>query len=193
MGAVARSEQAEAAAARAFDACFDAHHVELLSFARRRVADRASAEDVVAETFAVAWRRRTDLPDRALPWLYGIAHRLIANQVRGSRRRGRLDQRLASEPADGGRDPAELVSERESVLSAFSSLSESQCAVLRLSAWEGLNARDAASVLGCSTAAFRLRLHRTRRALAKRLAKAGHERDVSPVVGESGYPAEETR
>ena len=160
-----------------FDACFDAHYSNLLAFAIRRVGDHASAEDVLAETFAVAWRRRESLPDPALPWLYGIASRVISNQRRGSRRQLRLGGRLASERTDRGRDPAELVGEREAVVAAFESCTDAQRAVLMLVAWEGLDARDGGAVLGCSAAAFRVRLHRARRALTKHLNASGQEAD----------------
>lgn len=57
-----------------------------MAYARRR-CDDALAEDVVAETFLVAWRRLDDVPAHAaLPWLYGIARRTLANQHRGRER-----------------------------------------------------------------------------------------------------------
>ena len=40
----------------------------VLAYARRH-ANRDDAEDVVAETFHVAWRRRDVVPDEPLPWL----------------------------------------------------------------------------------------------------------------------------
>jgi DNA-directed RNA polymerase specialized sigma24 family protein len=60
------------------------------------------------------------------------------------------------------------------VLAALGRLSESQREVLRLAAWEGMDARRAGAVLGCSPAAYTLRLHRARRRLAKELAAFGH-------------------
>jgi len=180
-------------AARAFEAGFEAHHAAILAFALRRVDERATAEDIVSETFATAWRRRDDVPDPELPWLYAIAARVMANQARGSRRRTRLGARLKSEPPALGRDPAEVVGERDGVLAALAALPERQQEVLRLVAWEGLEPRDAAKVVGCSVAAFRVRLHRARRALAKRLAEAGHEFDGRPVTCSGAAASEETR
>ena len=79
------------------DVLFGAHHADLLRYAARRVGPDA-APDVVADVFLVAWRRRGDLPaDGALPWLYGVAHRIVANHQRGERRRLRLRARLAAE------------------------------------------------------------------------------------------------
>jgi hypothetical protein len=55
---------AESGASR-FDAAFDAHYLKVLAFALRRMESRAEAEDAMAETFAVAWRRRDANPDRS--------------------------------------------------------------------------------------------------------------------------------
>lgn len=48
----------------AFGELVDRHHAALYAFARRRVSDQASIEDVLADTFLVARRRRTEIPDR---------------------------------------------------------------------------------------------------------------------------------
>lgn len=62
--------------------CFRDHCAQVLAFLLRRVSGREAAEDVVADTFAVAWRRRDRIPDPALPWLYVTAAHVIANQYR---------------------------------------------------------------------------------------------------------------
>jgi RNA polymerase sigma-70 factor (ECF subfamily) len=143
----------------------------------RRIEDGDGADDVLAETFAIAWRRRDQMPEPALPWLFGITHRVIANRRRSAKRRARLFNRLAATRIDLGRDPADILAERSEIGRAFARLSDSQREVLRLVAWEGLSASDAAKVLGCSPAAFRVRVHRARSELAKHLGAAGHEGD----------------
>jgi RNA polymerase sigma factor (sigma-70 family) len=168
----------------AFNALFEAHYAGLRRFVMRRIEHRAAAEDILAETFAIAWRRRALTPDPALPWLFVICHRVIANHRRSAKRRLRLTNRLASSRPDLGRDPAELLAERSEIGTAFARLNPAQREVLRLVAWDGLGAADAASVLGCTPAAFRVRLHRARRELAKHLSEAGHE------PGEDAGPAE---
>jgi hypothetical protein len=50
------------------DACFRAHYAEVLAYALRRLGERGAAEDVAAQTFAVAWRRLDALPADPLPW-----------------------------------------------------------------------------------------------------------------------------
>jgi RNA polymerase sigma-70 factor, ECF subfamily len=176
-----------------FDAAFDAHYLKVLAFAIRRMESRAEAEDVAAETFAVAWRRRDTIPDAPLPWLYAVALRVIANDRRSSRRRARRDQRFASESVWHSRDPAEIVESRDEIAAALASLTEQQREVLKLVAWEGLDSRTAASVLHCNPATFRVRLHRARRALAKHLELSGHSADEQPVVPTPCRAAEETK
>jgi RNA polymerase sigma-70 factor (ECF subfamily) len=159
-----------------FERCFRNHYAQVLAFSMRRVSGREFAEDVVADTFAVAWRRRDRIPDPSLPWLYAIAGNVIANQSRSAHRRHKLDKRLAQEAgAVAPRpDPAESLDRRDAFSAAFARLGEPEREVLRLIAWDGLDTRDAARVLGCSPGALRVRLHRARRKLAKQLEAAGH-------------------
>lgn len=67
-----------------FDACFRAHYPEVLAYAQRRVGERGMAEDVAAQTFAVAWRRLSVLPGDPLPWLFGVARQVIRNETRSA-------------------------------------------------------------------------------------------------------------
>lgn len=66
-------------------------------------------------------------------------------------------------------DPTESLDRRDAFSAAFALLTEPDREVLRLVAWDGLDTRDAARVFGCSPGAFRVRLHRARRKLAKQL------------------------
>ena len=72
------------------------HFDALLAYAVRRVPRPEDAADVVADTFLVAWRRRSHLPagDEARLWLYGVARNMLANKRRGDRRRDRLGEAL---------------------------------------------------------------------------------------------------
>lgn len=104
-----------------FETCFDRHYLEIFAFAVRRIRGRESAEDVVADTFAIAWRRRDRIPAPALPWLYAIAANLIANQHRSAGRRHNLDLRLAREAsvAAPGGDVADSLAGRDELAAAF--------------------------------------------------------------------------
>jgi RNA polymerase sigma-70 factor, ECF subfamily len=166
-----RTTEAEAR----FDACFRAHYAEVLAYALRRLGERSAAEDVAAQTFAVAWRRLSALPADPLPWLFGVARQVVRNETRSARRRVRLIARITGQdPPRPAHDPAEGAAARSAIVAALGRLGEGQREVLRLAAWEGLDARRAAAALGCSPAAYTLRLHRARRRLAKELAASGH-------------------
>jgi DNA-directed RNA polymerase specialized sigma24 family protein len=146
-------------------------HRHVLAYALRR-ADPATAEDVVAETFAIAWRRLAEMPDRPLPWLLGVARRVLANHRRGERRRRALVDRLpvpaAPEGAPAGR-----------ALGALASLRERDREVLLLHAWEGLDHAEAGTVMGCSAATFAVRLHRARRRFERELERVDAAAEVA--------------
>src|SRR5579859_601782 len=81
-----------------FESMFRAHYDDLTRFALRRVGPDAAA-DVVADVFAVAWRRRQDVPAGAERlWLFGVAANVIANEHRSAQRRTRLLRRITAEP-----------------------------------------------------------------------------------------------
>jgi RNA polymerase sigma factor (sigma-70 family) len=155
-----------------FEAVFHAHHRAVLRYALRRT-DPATAEEVVADTFLVCWRRLDDMPADPLPWLLGTARRCLANLRRSQTRSRNLAARASRLDTEGeSRDPSDVIGARESIRAAFAGLSESEREVLRLVAWDGLDVAAGARVLGCTRAAFALRLHRARRRLRARLAAA---------------------
>ncbi|MFN8114235.1 MAG: RNA polymerase sigma factor [Solirubrobacterales bacterium] len=149
----------------AFRDLYERSFDEVLSYARRRAVSAGDADDAVAETFLVAWRRFEELPagERRLPYLYGIARRVLANQHRGEARRRRLTDRLEAEAAD--ERGTHGYSARSEVEDALDSLPADQREILGLAYWEDLDAGEIAVALGCSRNAARIRLHRARRAL----------------------------
>jgi RNA polymerase sigma-70 factor (ECF subfamily) len=147
-----------------FVALYEAHGGAVLAFARRRVA-AGEAEDVLAETFLVAWRRRRDLPADALPWLYAVAGNVVRNRYRADRRRAALHARIASQPAFDDDTPDPQLRE------ALAQLKPADREALLLTAWEDLPPERAARAAGCSRATFYVRLHRARGRLADALAQ----------------------
>lgn len=156
----------EAQRRRCLEVLFREHAAAVHAYARRRI-DAASADDTVSEVFAIACRRLEDVPDAALPWLLACARRVLANQRRGARRTGALRRRLAASPslefsAEGG----------DGLLrQALNELAERDREVLLLTAWDGLDAGQAAIVLGCSRGTLAVRLHRARRRLEAALVQ----------------------
>jgi RNA polymerase sigma-70 factor (ECF subfamily) len=151
-----------------FDALFEATNRQVLAYAMRRTRSAADAEDIVAETFTVAWRRIADVPPDPLPWLYGVARRLIANQRRGAGRRLLLHLKLWSEPRGGA---GQLRMEGGPATEALGRLSDTDQELLRLVAWESLDHAGIGQVLGISVNAVAIRLHRARARFAQELEK----------------------
>jgi RNA polymerase sigma-70 factor (ECF subfamily) len=177
------------------EALYRAHARMVLAFAVRRTAQPADAADVLAEVFLVAWRRIDDVPsgDEALLWLYGVAHRVLANGRRAARRRRRLGARLATAlDTHVVVDPVEDLGAVAEVRAAMASLSPEDRDVLQLAGWEGLTAPQIGAVLGLSPVAVRSRVHRARARLRAALPAGedvqqpgwgGHEEaDERPLV-----------
>lgn len=151
-----------------FEGLFRAHVGAVRAYALRRASGDA-AQDVVSETFLVAWRRLDDVPADALPWLLGVARRVLANQRRSAARGAALEQRMASTAATAAA-PAEHVDDGETLRTALARLSDRDRETLILVAWDGLTGARAARAAGCTRAAFAVRLHRARARLATELA-----------------------
>jgi RNA polymerase sigma factor (sigma-70 family) len=158
-----------------YECCYD----DVLRYARRRV-DEESARDVAAETFVVAWRRPDVVPAVALPWLYGVARRVLANESRRVRRQDRVTMRVAA-MRPSPIDETHRVGETQIMAAALAELSAADREAVRLIAWEGLNLSDAALAAGCSRGAFAVRLHRARRRLQ---AAVGGEQSEAPSIRE---------
>jgi RNA polymerase sigma-70 factor (ECF subfamily) len=158
---------------------FESHAPAVLAYARRRLESAEDAEDVVTEVFTTAWRRRSELPEEALPWLYATAAHCVAHTSRARARRSRLGTRLATvrplHPVDA--DPAQTVADaldaRAAVADALDALGDPDAELLRLWAWEQLEPAEIAVVLGCSPGAARTRLHRARTRLREALVSRG--------------------
>ena len=151
-----------------FEEIYRRHAEAVAAYVRRR-APASVAEDVVAQTFLVCWQKLDRVPEEPLPWLYAVARKTLANERRKQARQAPVPASVAAEPELAG-DPVLGV--------AFGRLSERDREVLRLVAWEGLSLRGAATALGCTTVACRVRFHRAKRRLAALL----EELEADPVA-----------
>jgi RNA polymerase sigma factor (sigma-70 family) len=165
-----------------FTLLYEQQYDAVARYVRRR-ADDDAVRDIVAEVFLVAWRRLADLPDHPLPWLYGTARRVLANEVRGARRRTRLESRVADHLDSEVRDHADDVAGQVSIAAALHHLSEVDAEALRLVAWECLSMRQAAQAAECTLPAFVMRLHRARARLRRALTTTPPPRFVA-MTGE---------
>ena len=166
------------------------HYRRVYSYAVSR-AGRQLAEEIVSEVFLIAWRRLADVPKPALPWLLAVARNVVIDQFRAAARRQSVAelQAWAAEARDSSADVADQVAERFAVIAALATLSEADRELLMLVAWQGLPPRQAARVVGCSTAALSVRLHRARRRLEHAMDEIAESAGVAGSDQETG-PAE---
>jgi RNA polymerase sigma-70 factor (ECF subfamily) len=178
-------------AAQRFTLLYDTYHPRVYAYALSR-SSRQVAEEIASATFLVAWERLSDVPQPALPWLLAVARNLVRTHYTRSGQQeaaiAGLAALAAAEPAAG--DVSDAVIERATMLRALAALPAGDQEALTLVAWHGLTAREAATVLGCSRAAFFVRLHRARRRLQAAVEGGpGSGRSLHVAPGRPDSPA----
>ena len=155
------------------------HHPAIIAYFARRIGSQDAA-DAADDVFAVAWRRLDHIPrgDKTLPWLYGVAHNVLANRRRGERRTNRLLARMAAQrqPDLLGPEPQVLRNlEGQQVVEMLSTLRPADQELLLLSYWEGLTHRQIGELLGCSKSAVDARVHRALEKMRQAMRRTGHK------------------
>jgi RNA polymerase sigma-70 factor (ECF subfamily) len=147
--------------------------------APERLAPGDVVDDVVAETFLVAWRRLDDMPEEALPWLLGVARRVLSTHRRAAGRRERLGARLIATHPRTSIEVPEPADER--VAAALAQLSEKDREALILVAWDGLTPQQAAAALGEPAGRLRVRLHRAKHRMKALLDAPSPPRELTQL------------
>lgn len=162
-----------------FEAVYRATYEPLQRYVRRRT-NLDDAEEVLDDVLLVLWQKLPILDQEDyLPWCYGVARRTLANRRRSQQRRVRLLDRLSRESVRSEPPDEVGLDDYPQLAIAFSRLAEPDREVLRLWAWEGLEAREIAIVLGITANAVSLRLSKAKKKLARLfggqdLSDAGH-------------------
>ncbi|WP_422737878.1 RNA polymerase sigma factor [Micromonospora sp. WMMD729] len=150
-----------------FTSLYVAEYAHIVRYGLRRLGDADASAELAQEVFVVAWRRRREVPDRSLPWLYGVARRLLSNQWRSRRAAPDVlpiaDADLTPVAGPSGADVTVGVADLRTALATLNDLDQE---ILRLVGWEELTVSEAAQVLGCTRTTTAVRLHRARRRLA---------------------------
>lgn len=175
-----------------------------LAYAMRRTPSAHDAHDVVADTYLVAWRRLDELrlANTTQAWLYGVAYRTILNRRRSDRRRADLVERALNQGVAAPSDvegPAEKREDLRIVEAALAALPPRDQEVLRLAAYEELDHKEIAVVLGIKAPLVRTMLYRSRKRLNKALSDSparqetgsGHRTDKSIPNLHDEVPREE--
>lgn len=169
-----------------FTRLYAVEYAHIVKYGQRRLADADAAAELAQEVFVVAWRRRQEVPRRSLPWLYGVARRLLANHWRSVRSGAPtvplMDADLVEKDGSSAADTAVAVAD---IRAALATLSELDQEILRLVGWEELAVSEAAQVLGCTRTTAAVRLHRARKrlteAMSSRLTEAMSSRPARQV------------
>lgn len=142
----------------------------LLAYARRRV-DEQTADEVVSETFLVAWRRRDEVPEgHERAWLFGVARNTTLTAARSARRLNRLRSKIrGATPPAWAYSPPEVADRASTLLPALHSLREADREILMLVAWEEMSHAEIGEAMGISPNAVAIRVHRARKRLADRM------------------------
>ena len=148
-----------------FERLFRTHADAVRGYALRRT-DPDDADDVVAETFLIAWRRFDDVPSDAAPWLLGVARRVLSNRRRSDRRVLSLSDRLAERERRKPSLASDDTDLRLTIEAGLEQLPDKEREALLLLAWDGLSTAEASVVLKCTRATLAVRVHRARRRLA---------------------------
>lgn len=169
---------------------YKTHYRPIYAYFRRRLAVDL-VDDAVAETFLVAWKKLDQIPspETTLPWLYGVAHRVLLHQWRSSHRGRRLRRRLDSLGVEAPTPIEELIIsgfEARQALAAVSRLKATDQEILRLSLWEGLSHGDIASVLDLKADTVRQRFSRALTHLTEEFNRLQKQGSQSPAAQEGG-------
>ncbi|GAA2162954.1 RNA polymerase sigma factor [Actinomadura napierensis] len=162
-----------------FAVLFDRYAAQIHRYAARRLGTQ-TADDIVAETFLTAFRKRGtyDLGrPLARPWLYGIATTLVARHHRGEERHYRALQRTGIDPLPEPEAEAVVArvaaQQQERLLGgALSALPAGDRDVLLLVAWGDLGYEEVGEALGIPPGTVGSRLNRARRKLKAALGGA---------------------
>ena len=157
-----------------FAALYERTFPRVYAYVASLLRDRAAAEDVTAQAFERAYRKRGTYRTRRgsrEAWLFGIARNAALDELRRRKRRARLEVEPEDTEAPGADDHAELALRREAVRAAMRALDGRERDLLALKFSAGLSNTEIATVLGLSETAAGTRLHRT----LTKLRKACHD------------------
>jgi RNA polymerase sigma factor (sigma-70 family) len=157
----------------AFAALYDRHAAALHRYVARRLGEGA-ADDIVADTFLTAFRKRARYDPSAArdarPWLYGIAANLIGKHTRSEVRMLRAYARTGADPvltqqettADDAFGRIEDAADQRDLARALATLAQGDREVLLMIAWADLSYAEVAAALGIPVGTVRSRLNRAR-------------------------------
>jgi RNA polymerase sigma factor (sigma-70 family) len=165
---------------RSFDAAFEEEFASLHRYLGRRLGSSV-ADDLAAETFAVAFRSWEKLdPERPVrPWLYGIAANLVRHHWRKERRMFQAYARTGVDPVfaedDEAVERADADTRARELAAVLAELRRDEREILLLHAWAELTDSEIAEALDLPVGTVKSRLSRVRDKLRNQLGEVGQE------------------
>ncbi|HWD56489.1 MAG TPA: RNA polymerase sigma factor [Acidimicrobiales bacterium] len=166
-----------------FTGLFDRHARTVHRYLGTRAAS-SDVEDLVSETFVVAFRSRARYDAayaNAQPWLLGIATNVLRHHRRAEGRRfsrlRRLDRERATDPTDEWVTDLAYAEQSDRVGRAVAAMDERYRDVLLLIAGPGLSYEEVARALGIPIGTVRSRVSRGRAQLRELLGLSGEYPD----------------
>ncbi|MDO8336829.1 MAG: sigma-70 family RNA polymerase sigma factor [Microcella sp.] len=153
-----------------FAAVYARHLPAVSAYLARRV-ERDAVDDLAADVFAVAWRKRETVTEgEELPWLYRIASYMVANHRRRHVARSNALAVLAA--PDSAPSTEDIVLGDLALARAWEELRPRDREVLALAVLEDIPVNAIAVALAITPNAVSVRLHRAKKALAEALERA---------------------
>ena len=163
-----------AAPAESFEELYRRTLPRVYAYVASLLRDRSAAEEITAQAFERAYRRRSSYRPGRGPveaWLFGIARNAALDELRRRGRRARIEEDAIGGPGEPVADEAEGLLRRETVRAALASLDPRERDLIALKFAGGLSNAEIARVLGMSESNAGTRLHRT----IEKLRRACHD------------------
>jgi RNA polymerase sigma-70 factor, ECF subfamily len=161
---VAPAIAAPTEAETSFEALYRSSRDDVFAYVCGLLRDRSAAEDVTAQAFERAYRRRSSFnPKRGThrAWLFGIARNAALDELRRRSRHAELATEPTDEAAAGmGERAAETALRRSVLREALARLSARERELVALKYFAGLDNTEIAGVVGISESNAGTRLHR---------------------------------
>lgn len=167
--------QAAAGDRHAFGVLFDRHAKRIYHHCFRLTASAPTAEDLMQNTFLLAWRKRDKVRltgESALPWLLAVATNVVRHDRRSVARLLRAMERAPAEPpavdhADAVADRIDSERRMAEILTAVQALPRGLRDAFTLCVWGDVSYADAAEVLGVQETTVRVRVSRAKARLSR--------------------------
>lgn len=160
---VADVREAPDAAETAFEELYRSSRDDLFGYVCGLLRDRSAAEDVTAQAFERAFRRRSTFdPKRGThrAWLFGIARNAALDELRRRSRHAELAVEPEDEDAVAPDDAADTALRRQTLREAMAQLSARDRELVALKYFAGLGNGEIARVIGTSESNAGTKLHR---------------------------------